>query len=92
MNNSLKVLLLISILVVSSLSFKPFTKHLIQSSFWPEENYHGWVSIDETKKESIFYWWMPSRRSRDNDPVILWLTGGPGCSSELALFVENEPR
>jgi len=39
----------------------------------------------------MFYWWFPSRSSRENDPLVLWLTGGPGCSSELALFVENGP-
>jgi len=26
-----------------------------------------------------------------NAPVVLWLTGGPGCSSELAMFFENGP-
>ncbi|KAL5986163.1 hypothetical protein ACLOJK_028155 [Asimina triloba] len=26
-----------------------------------------------------------------DDPVVLWLTGGPGCGSELALFYENGP-
>ncbi|KAL8252070.1 hypothetical protein R6Q59_035763 [Mikania micrantha] len=25
------------------------------------------------------------------DPVVIWFTGGPGCSSELALFYKNGP-
>ncbi|KAE8705339.1 Serine carboxypeptidase-like [Hibiscus syriacus] len=25
------------------------------------------------------------------DPVVIWFTGGPGCSSELAVFYENGP-
>lgn len=39
----------------------------------------------------MFYWLFPSRRDADKDPLVIWLTGGPGCSSELALFVENGP-
>jgi cathepsin A (carboxypeptidase C) len=39
----------------------------------------------------MFYWFFPSRNNRDTDPLVLWLTGGPGCSSELAIFVENGP-
>ena len=32
-----------------------------------------------------------SRRTPSTDPILLWLTGGPECSSELALFTENGP-
>lgn len=40
---------------------------------------------------SIFYWWFESRDKPSEDPLVLWLTGGPGCSSEIALFTENGP-
>lgn len=36
----------------------------------------------------MFFWYFKSRGDPANDPIVLWLTGGPGCSSELALFVE----
>lgn len=38
----------------------------------------------------LFYFFFESRGSKD-DPVVIWLSGGPGCSSELALFYENGP-
>ncbi len=37
------------------------------------------------------YWFFESRNSPSTDPVTLWMTGGPGCSSEVALFGENGP-
>lgn len=38
-----------------------------------------------------FYYLFESRRAPSTDPLIVWLTGGPGCSSLLALFTENGP-
>lgn len=58
---------------------------------WPEPSFHGLIPIPRVANSDIFYWWFPSRNDRAKDPLILWLTGGPGCSAELALFVENGP-
>lgn len=41
--------------------------------------------------DDMFYWLFRSRRSPDTDPLVFWLTGGPGCSSEVAIFYENGP-
>ena len=38
----------------------------------------------------MFYFFFESRGSK-KDPVVIWLTGGPGCSGQLALFYENGP-
>ena len=39
----------------------------------------------------MFYFLFQSRSDSANDPVVLWMTGGPGCSSELAVFYEQGP-
>ncbi|KAI5436151.1 Serine carboxypeptidase-like 48, partial [Lathyrus oleraceus] len=39
----------------------------------------------------MFYFFFESRNGAKDAPVVIWLTGGPGCASELALFYENGP-
>ncbi|KAJ0408978.1 hypothetical protein P43SY_002857 [Pythium insidiosum] len=55
------------------------------------KQYSGYFKIDGSKSKNYFYWFFESRGDPAKDPVIIWLTGGPGCSSILALFVENGP-
>ena len=50
----------------------------------------GFVTVDDYN-DDIFYWVFQSRNVPSTDPLVLWLTGGPGCASEVALFFENGP-
>ncbi|KAK9158600.1 hypothetical protein Scep_005174 [Stephania cephalantha] len=50
----------------------------------------GYYKLPHSHDARLFYFFFESRNSTD-DPVVIWLTGGPGCSSELALFYENGP-
>jgi len=55
------------------------------------KQYAGLFEIDPTTQKNYFYWAFESRSNPATDPVVLWMTGGPGCSSEVALFNENGP-
>lgn len=54
------------------------------------DQYTGYLDIPEQGKH-LFYWLFESRNDPATDPIILWLNGGPGCSSATGLFFELGP-
>jgi carboxypeptidase C (cathepsin A) len=49
--------------------------------------YSGYLdTIDESRK--LHYVFVESENNPASDPVVLWLNGGPGCSSLLGFLQE----
>ncbi|EXB57415.1 Serine carboxypeptidase-like 18 [Morus notabilis] len=51
----------------------------------------GYVGVGDAEDLQLFYYFVESERSPENDPLLLWLTGGPCCSSVSALLYEIGP-
>ncbi|RLN33041.1 hypothetical protein C2845_PM03G00010 [Panicum miliaceum] len=64
------------------------------------DQYGGYVTVDEKNARALFYYFAEAPQDASSKPLLLWLNGGPGCSSlgygamlELGPFrVNNDNR
>ncbi|KAM1082945.1 hypothetical protein ACFX19_021817 [Malus domestica] len=56
------------------------------------QQYSGYVTVDEKKQKALFYYLAEAEIDPASKPLVLWLNGGPGCSSlGVGAFSENGP-
>ena len=53
--------------------------------------YSGYLKADQKGSKFLHYWFVEAAEDPANKPVLLWLNGGPGCSSMEGLFSELGP-
>ncbi|XP_054803197.1 serine carboxypeptidase-like 31 isoform X1 [Prosopis cineraria] len=44
-------------------------------------HFAGYVTVNETNGRALFYWFYEAIINPQEKPLVLWLNGGPGCSS-----------
>ena len=54
----------------------------------PFAHYSGYLPVGS---KQMHYWFAESQGSPTTDPLVLWLNGGPGCSSMEGMLYENGP-
>ncbi|CAL1387213.1 unnamed protein product [Linum trigynum] len=56
------------------------------------QQYAGYVLVDETQKRKLFCYFVEATTNSTFKPLVLWLNGGPGCSSiGLGAFSQHGP-
>ena len=89
MEKYFSILILISLLNLSSQATRNKVENLF-GSLYEGSIYSGYLNT-KIEGNQLFYIYTPSQSVPESDPLMLWLNGGPGCSSLFGMLAEIGP-
>lgn len=58
----------------------------------PFDMFSGYITVDPDHGRALFYWFVESAGDPAKDPILVWMQGGPGCSSLIGYEWVAGPR
>ena len=87
--------MLVKLILVSLASAVILKDKIVSFPGFPEvpafDMYSGYLDVPNSKGKALHYVFLESQNDPINDPLVLWMNGGPGCSSMDGLFYEHGP-
>lgn len=51
----------------------------------------GFIQVTENPKNQLFYWHFQAQNNPNEAPLVIYIEGGPGCSSAFGIFTLMGP-
>jgi carboxypeptidase D len=56
-----------------------------------KNSWAGLIPATADKESSFFFWMWGNDGPKGSDSIVIWMNGGPGCSSLYGMMIENGP-
>ncbi|KAL0404455.1 UNVERIFIED_CONTAM: Serine carboxypeptidase-like 17 [Sesamum radiatum] len=90
---SVSMKVVVFVLIILCCSNTVLAQHVVETlpglpDKLPNKLETGYIGVGENEGAQLFYFFFESESNPEEDPLVLWMTGGPGCSGLSTILLE----